>query len=181
MIAQTCYWCAAETKTTCKVLCKNLHESLNSVSRELQWFFWFTRKEDGHWNGSHTNNIKLSTKGRVYSAAVRSVLLYGSETWPLKAEDIRRLSVFDHRCLRSIGKIWWEHRISNTEVRRRVLGPKNMSIIEQLHNHRLRWLGHVLRMSDDRLPRRALFTEPKVAGKGPQVVSIWPGKGTWNP
>ena len=42
------------------------------------------------------NDIKLSTKGRVYSAAVRSVLLYGSETWPLKAEDIRRLSVFDH-------------------------------------------------------------------------------------
>ena len=30
------------------------------------------------------NDIKLSTKGRVYSAAVRSVLLYGSETWPLK-------------------------------------------------------------------------------------------------
>ena len=113
------------------------------------------------------NDIKLSTKGRVYSAAVRSVLLYGSETWPLKAEDIRRLSVFDHRCLRSIGKIWWEHRISNTEVRRRVLGPKNMSVIEQLHNHRLRWLGHVLRMSDDRLPRWALFAEPKSSWKRP--------------
>ena len=118
------------------------------------------------------NDIKLSTKGRVYSAAVRSVLLYGSETWPLKAEDVRRLSVFDHRCLRSIGKIWWEHRISNTEVRRRVLGPKNMSIIEQLHNHRLRWLGHVLRMSDDRLPGEPCSPNPKVAGKGPQVVSI---------
>ena len=75
--------------------------------------------------------------------------------------------MFDHRCLRSIGKIWWEHRISNTEVRRRVLGPKNMSIIEQLHNHRLRWLGHVLRMSDDRLPRRALFAEPKSSWKRP--------------
>ena len=60
------------------------------------------------------NDNKLSTKGRVYSAVVRSVLLHGSETWPLKAEDVRRLSVFDHRCLRSIGKICWEHRISNT-------------------------------------------------------------------
>ncbi|VDP36963.1 unnamed protein product [Schistosoma mattheei] len=27
-------------------------------------------------------DIRLSTKGRVYCAAVRSVLLYGSETWP---------------------------------------------------------------------------------------------------
>ena len=114
------------------------------------------------------NDIKLSTKGRVYSAAVRSVLLYGSETWPLKAEDVRRLSVFDHRCLRSIGKIWWEHRISNTEVRGRVLGPReHESVIEQLHHHRLRWLGHVLCMSDDRLPRRALLPNPKVTGKGP--------------
>ena len=106
------------------------------------------------------NDIKLSTKGRVYSAAVRSVLLYGSETWPLTAEDVRRLSVFDHRCLRCIGKIWWKHRISNIEVRRRVLRPKNISVIEQLYNHRLWWLGHVLCMSDNRLSRRALFAEP---------------------
>ena len=34
------------------------------------------------------DDIKLSTQGRVYSVAVRPVLLYGSETWPLKAEDI---------------------------------------------------------------------------------------------
>ena len=113
------------------------------------------------------NDIKLSTKRTIYSAAVRSVLLYGSETWPLKAEDIRRLSVLDHRCLRSIGKIWWEHKISNTEVRWRVLGPKNMSIIEQVHHHRPRWLGHVLRMSGNRLLRRALFAEPKSSWKRP--------------
>ena len=93
------------------------------------------------------NDIKLSTKGRVCSAAMCSVLLYSSETCPLKVEDIRRLSVFNHRCLRSIGKIWWEHRISNSKARWRVLGLKNMSIIEQLRNQRLRWLGHVLRMS----------------------------------
>ena len=39
-------------------------------------------------------------KGRIYSAAVRSILFYGSETWPLRAEDSRRISVFDHRCLK---------------------------------------------------------------------------------
>ena len=42
-----------------------------------------------------------------------------------------------------------------------------MSIIEQLHNHRLQWLGHVLRMSDDRLPRRALFAKTKSSWKRP--------------
>ena len=38
------------------------------------------------------------------------------------------------------------HRISNTEVKQKVLGPRNTSVTEQLYNHRLRWLGHVLRM-----------------------------------
>ena len=80
--------------------------------------------------------------------------------------------MFDHRCRRSIGEVWWEHRISNTEVRRRILGPKNMSIIEQLHNHRLRWLGHVLCMSEDRLPGEPCSPNLKVAGEGPQVDSI---------
>ncbi|VDP51703.1 unnamed protein product [Schistosoma margrebowiei] len=44
----------------------------------------------------------LSIKGRVYCAAVRSVLIYGSETWPLRVENTRKLLVFDHRCLRNI-------------------------------------------------------------------------------
>ncbi|CAH8565351.1 unnamed protein product [Heterobilharzia americana] len=46
-------------------------------------------------------DIRLSIKGHVYCTAVRSVLLYGCETWPLKVEDMRRLQVFDHRCLPS--------------------------------------------------------------------------------
>ncbi|KER19536.1 hypothetical protein T265_15512, partial [Opisthorchis viverrini] len=37
-------------------------------------------------------DIRFSVKGRVYNAAVRSILLYGSETWPLRAEDVKRLS-----------------------------------------------------------------------------------------
>ena len=42
-----------------------------------------------------------------------------------------------------------------------------MSIIERLHHHRLRWLGYVLRMLYDRLPRRVLVTEPKSSWKRP--------------
>ena len=45
-----------------------------------------------------------------------------------------------------------------------------MSIIEQLHNHRLRWLGHLLRMSDDRLTRRVLFAEPKRPSDGQHMT-----------
>ncbi|WP_432422665.1 reverse transcriptase domain-containing protein [Streptococcus dysgalactiae] len=105
-------------------------------------------------------DIRLSLKGRVYKATVRSVLLYGCETWPLRAEDARRLSVFDHRCLRSIARIRWQHRVSNDEVRRRVLGIDSRPLTEVITAHRLRWLGHVLRMPAHRLPYRSLFATP---------------------
>ncbi|CAH8551147.1 unnamed protein product [Schistosoma intercalatum] len=103
-------------------------------------------------------DIRLSTKVRVYCAAVRSVLLYGSETWPLRVEDTRKLLVFDHRCLRNIAGVCWDHRVSNSEVRRRVLGNDGKSVDEVVNLHRLRWLDHVLRMPEHRLPRRAMLT-----------------------
>ncbi|CAH8652861.1 unnamed protein product [Schistosoma intercalatum] len=102
-------------------------------------------------------DICLSTKGRVYCAAVRSVLLYGSETWPVRVEDIRGLLVFDHRCPRNIARISWDHRVSNAIVRKRVLGKDDESIGEVVKLHQLRWLGHVLCMPNHRLPRRAML------------------------
>uniref|UniRef100_A0A183JHI1 Transposase n=1 Tax=Schistosoma curassoni TaxID=6186 RepID=A0A183JHI1_9TREM len=66
--------------------------------------------------------------------------------------------VFDHRCLRNIARICWEHRVSNNEVRRRVLGNDGESVDEVVNLHRLRWLGHVVRMPEHRLPRHAMLT-----------------------
>ncbi|VDO47491.1 unnamed protein product [Schistosoma margrebowiei] len=91
-------------------------------------------------------DICLSNKRRVYCAAVHSVLLYGSETWPVRVEDIRRVLVFDHKCLRNIARISWDHRVSNAVVRKRVLGKDGKTIDEVVKLHQLRWLGHVLRM-----------------------------------
>ena len=107
-------------------------------------------------------DVSLQLKGRVYNTTVRAVLLYGCEAWPTRAEDLRRLSVFDHRCLRNIAGVWWEHRISNIEVRRRVFGTTKLCrpIDAVLDLHRLRWLRHVLRMPSHRLPHRALFAVP---------------------
>ncbi|VDO54774.1 unnamed protein product [Schistosoma margrebowiei] len=103
-------------------------------------------------------DIRLSIKERVYCAAVRSVLIYGSETCPLRVEDTRKLLVFDHRCLRNIAGICWDHWVSNSEVRRRVLGKDGKSVDEVMNLHRLKWFGHVLRMPEHRLPRRAMLS-----------------------
>ena len=113
-------------------------------------------------------DISYQLKGRVYAASVRAVLLYGCETWPLRAEDIRRLSVFDQRCLRSIARVWWQHHVSNEVVRGKVSGECGRSLHDIVLQHRLRWLGHVLRMPPHRLPRRALFALPSPNWKKPR-------------
>ena len=67
------------------------------------------------WNRSE---ISVTTKCRIYHASVRSVLLYGCETWPLKINDIRKMEAFEHRCLRRICNIKLEDFISNQKVRK---------------------------------------------------------------
>ncbi|CAH8656857.1 unnamed protein product [Schistosoma curassoni] len=69
-------------------------------------------------------NVSLAVKGRIYKASMRAVLLCACETWPLRVEDVRRLSVFDHRCLRRIADIQWQHHVGNAEVRHRVFGQR---------------------------------------------------------
>ena len=91
---------------------------------------------------------------------VRAVLLYGSETWPFRVEDLRRLQVFDNRCLRTIAGVGWCQRIRNEIVEKRAFGCVEGTSIGDCIRHKLRWLGHVLRMVEQRLHKKALFFVP---------------------
>ena len=44
----------------------------------------------------------MSTKWNVYKAVVLSILLYGAETWTIKATDLRPLTTFHNRCVQAI-------------------------------------------------------------------------------
>jgi hypothetical protein len=39
-------------------------------------------------------SASLKLKGKVYRACVQSVMVYGSETWAMKAEDMQRFERF---------------------------------------------------------------------------------------
>ncbi|KAA3675803.1 uncharacterized protein DEA37_0003388, partial [Paragonimus westermani] len=88
--------------------------------------------------------ISLKLKGRVYKTTVRAVLLYGSETWPLRVEDVNRLQVFDHRCLRSIARIGWHQRPWSREAiqnecyleRRKIYRPQLTKFHAQTVSHK---------------------------------------------
>ncbi len=51
---------------------------------------------------SSRREMSLKTKGRSYEALIRTILLYGCETAPVRVESRRRLEVFDNDCLRCL-------------------------------------------------------------------------------
>ena len=66
------------------------------------------------------------------------------------------LEAFHIRCLQSILGIRWWHRKTHMETR----NTASIESIEHLVLQRqLRWLGHVIRMPSNRLPRRLLYGE----------------------
>ncbi|KER26851.1 LOW QUALITY PROTEIN: hypothetical protein T265_13922 [Opisthorchis viverrini] len=106
---------------------------------------------------------------KVYTAIVRPILLNRSELWPPRAQQIRKISVFDHRCLRSIGRSWWKNQISNAKLCQMVLGGRNFPAIDELVTlHRLRWLGDVPRIAEGHVPRRVLFAQPCAGWERPR-------------
>ena len=100
------------------------------------------------------NGIRTGTKISVYKAAVISTLLYGSEAWTLTKRQIRKLEKFHLTCLRKIARIRWYHKVPNYMVLKRC---HVLSVTSMLDRNKLRWTGHVVRMADDRIPKRILY------------------------
>ena len=101
-------------------------------------------------------NLTVKTKMSVYEACVLSTLLYGSETWTTYSRQEKRLNSFHLRSLRRILGISWQDKVTNTEVLNRA---GQVSIFTHLRQRRLRWLGHVHRMEDGRIPKDILYGE----------------------
>ena len=102
------------------------------------------------------NMLTINTKTKVYQACVLSTLMYGSESWSLYTRQERRLNSFHQRCLRRILGITWQNHVSNKEVLDKAGIPSMFALLSQ---RRFRWLGHVTRMHDGRLPKDILYGE----------------------
>jgi len=67
--------------------------------------------------------LSLSTKLRIYTSVVQSVVLYGSETWTMRKVDSDRIQCFHMQALRRILGIRWYDKVSNAEVNERTKLP----------------------------------------------------------
>ena len=103
-------------------------------------------------------NIRLEVRSKLYTLLVLPVLLYGSECWHVKSESLLLLQSFHRSCCRRIAKVtrWkqWKQKVTSQQILE-MLGVYKIDYY--VTRGFMRWLGHISRMSDERLPKRLLF------------------------
>ena len=108
--------------------------------------------------------LTINTKVDVYRTCVLTTLLYAAETWTTHQRHVKILEHFHLKCLRRILNINWQSYTPDTTVLEKASCPNVESMITAAQ---LRWAGHLVRMSDNRLPKRLFYGE-LATGNRPQ-------------
>ena len=96
------------------------------------------------------NNLHLNLRLRLYRSSVCSIMTYGSEAWRLTKKVQQILNGANSRMLAVItGKSQHEEASH---------GTRTMDLVRWIRARRLQWLGHILRMDDSRLVKKAVYT-----------------------
>ena len=98
----------------------------------------------------------MRAKGKIYRAIVLSILLHGTEAWKVYRRQVKKLLAFMMRHLHLIMRITWMDKVTNKEILERTGLP---SMEDLLIRKNLRWTGHLMRMSPDRLPNQVLYSQ----------------------
>ena len=84
--------------------------------------------------------VFLKLKREIYDACVHRVLVYGSETWAMNAEDLARLERAERMMVQMICGVSLKGRKHSNEI----LSRSGIECVEnKIQRARLRLLGHV--------------------------------------
>ena len=92
------------------------------------------------------HRLPVCMKLRLYKSAVCSTLAHSCEAWDFDETIRRMINGFNSRCL---------HVITKKHYRETATSP-DFNLVLVIRQRRLRYLGHILRMTPDRLVRRTL-------------------------
>ena len=77
-------------------------------------------------------------------------MLYGSETWTVKARGARRITAAEMKCMRrTAGYTWTDYKTNSHIAKELEITP----VLDKLLECKRKWIQHVYRVPRDRLPR----------------------------
>jgi len=86
----------------------------------------------------------------AYNTLALRVLLYGSETWTIKARDARRITTAEMKYMRRTAGYTWTDYKTNGQIAKEL---KITPILDKLLEYKGSWVQYVNRMPRNRLPR----------------------------
>ena len=102
---------------------------------------------------------------------MKSVLLYGSETWRVTKTSTQKLQTVTNRCPRNILNIRWPEVVSNEELWNKAKQtPIEMEITKK---RKWGWIGHTLRKPVSNITRQALEWNPQGKRKVGRPKQTW--------
>ena len=95
-------------------------------------------------------------KGMIYRSCVRSAMLYGSETWCLRENEMAILRRTERAMVRAMcgAKLMEKKRTEDLIDRCWNCSPE--TLVQMAKANGVRWYGHVLRRDDEHVLRKAL-------------------------
>nr|KAG5693935.1 hypothetical protein BaRGS_008204 [Batillaria attramentaria] len=114
--------------------------------------------------------VSIRTKLRIFNSNVKSVLLYGCETWRTTKTMQQKIQTFLNTCLRCIFNIRWPEKIRNEELWERA-GQE--PVAKQILRRKWGWIGHTLRKPASSTTRQALTWNPQGKRKRGRPRNSW--------
>ncbi len=119
------------------------------------------------WN---SRQLTTHTKIRLFNSNVKSVLLYGAETWRTIKTTTRKIQTFINSCLRRILQIRWPDTVRNCDLLQRT---NQLPVEQEIRKRKWRWIGHTLRKPSTSITRQALTWNPQGKRKRGRPKNTW--------
>lgn len=120
----------------------------NEVQRRIAiaWKKYWSLKEV-----MKNKQLNISIKKKLYEISVLPTLTYGCQSWSLKKEDEKKLSICQRKMERSMLGIRQKDKIKNKTIRKRT---KIKDVVETIRSYKWKWAGHICRMDNSRWAKR---------------------------
>ena len=106
---------------------------------------------------------------RLYKSSVCSILTYGSEAWRLTPQVCAALNGANSTMV---------SKITGRSIRDEASADKTFDLVKWIRARKLQWLGHILRMGQERKIKQAIFEMFKSPREGDMLMDA-PKTNSW--